>query len=241
MRPCHRFALAMTTLCMLAACRKTPLPAPDPAQDTSPAAKPAAPRVPSAPSAQIALPPADLAGTMTLERALLSRHSVRNFDGQALSLAQIGQLAWAAQGVTDPTTSRRTSPSAGALYPMEVYFATGDGVSHYVPGRHVLQRLSARDVRKDLSTQRTVADAPCVVVIASVTERTRKKYGERAERYAAIEAGHIGQNVLLEATAMGLGGVPVGAFDGDKAREVLALDKSEEPVYILAIGKPAAK
>jgi SagB-type dehydrogenase family enzyme len=178
---------------------------------------------------------------MTLERALLLRHSVRNFEPQPMSPAQLSQLAWAAQGVTDATTSRRTSPSAGATYPMEVYFATADGVSHYVPGRHAMQRLSTRDVRRTLTTQQTVAEAPCVIVLASVTERTRKKYGERAERYVAMEAGHIGQNVLLEATAMGLGGVPVGGFDGDKAREVLALDPSEEPLYILAIGKPAAK
>ncbi|MBI5536138.1 MAG: SagB/ThcOx family dehydrogenase [Deltaproteobacteria bacterium] len=239
MRPC--LLLALATLCVLPACRKSPLLSADPLPDSSRSlATAASPALPAA-SAPIALPPADLSGSMTLERALVLRHSVREFEPHPMSPAQLSQLAWAAQGMTDATTARRTSPSAGATYPMEVYFATADGVSHYIPGRHAMQRISTRDVRRSLTTQQAVAEAPCVIVLTTVTERTRKKYGERAERYVAMEAGHIGQNVLLQATAMGLGGVPVGGFDGDKAREVLALDKSEEPLYILAIGKPAAK
>ena len=177
---------------------------------------------------------------MPLERALLLRRSVRSFEPRSLTTQDIGQLAWAAQGITNPATGARTAPSAGALFPIEVHFVTAEGASRYLPAHHALLRRSTADLRGKLTTQETVHRAPCVVVLTSVTERTRRKYGDRAERYVAIEAGHIGQNILLQAVALGLAGTPVGAFDDESVRTVLGLDQGEEPVYMLVLGAPAA-
>lgn len=189
---------------------------------------------------EVLLPQPTSSATTPLEQTIARRRSVREFTAQPLTQTQLGQLAWAAQGITDPTSHLRAAPSAGALYPIEVYFATADGLFHYLPTRHVLQRTTSTDVRVALSEaalhQQAVRLAPCAIVITSVTDRTRIKYGDRAARYVAIEAGHVGQNILLEATALGLGGVPIGAFEDDAVRRVLSLHANEDPLYLIAIG-----
>jgi len=179
---------------------------------------------------------------MSLTDALAARRSVRRFKADALSAEQIGQLCWSAQGVTDKQRGFRTAPSAGALYPLELYVVTADAVDHYDPGTATLSRYLEGDVRPDLQAaalgQSCVGEAPVTFVIAGVVARTARKYGERAERYMWMEAGHAGQNLLLQATAMGLGAVPVGAFSDDRVAEVLQLPGDEAPLYLIPVGTP---
>jgi len=179
---------------------------------------------------------------MPVEQALSARRSRREFAPTALGMSELGQLAWAAQGIADRAEGFRTAPSAGALYPLELYFVTGAGVWHYAPNGHSFEPRSDRDLRRELSRaaldQEAVRSAPCDVVITSVTERTRKKYGERAARYVALEAGHVAENLLLQATARGLAGVPIGAMDDEAVSRVLGLGATEEPLYVVAIGHP---
>jgi SagB-type dehydrogenase family enzyme len=179
---------------------------------------------------------------MSLEEALARRRSIRELSGEPLTIAEIGQLLWAAQGVTD-AQGRRTAPSAGALYPLELYAVTPQGVFHYLPAQHAIQAVRDGDLRPRLRSaafdQAPIGDAPLVVVVAGVTARTAAKYGtERARRYVDLEAGHAAQNLLLEAVALGLGGVPIGAFDDAAVSAVVGLGSGEEPLYLLAVGHP---
>jgi SagB-type dehydrogenase family enzyme len=228
--------LLLAALCALA-CR-TQRPSPEVVAEPPPAPEPA----PAPPAASIALPAPALSGELSLEQVLFARRSQRQFAATPLPVAELGQLAWAAQGVTEPGLGYRSCPSAGALYPLELYFVTPDGAVHYRPATHSLKSRSSRDLRESLSQaangQTAVRRAACDIVITSVTERTRDKYGERASRYVAMEAGHAGQNLLLQATARGLVGVPVGAFDDAAVSRVLELPAGEEPLYIIALGYP---
>ncbi len=205
------------------------------------AAPPAA--APPAAAPPVALPPPVTRGDRSLEQVLAARRSRRELAPRPLSLAELGQLAWAAQGITDRAQRRRAAPSAGALYPLELYFVTPEGVLHYLPEGHALERRSAEDLRAALARaaldQDAVREAPCVAVLAAVTARTAQKYGDRAPRYVALEAGHAAQNLLLQATSRGLAGVPIGAFDDDAVRRVLALSAGETPLYLVALGAPS--
>ena len=179
---------------------------------------------------------------MSLESALRRRRSVRSFTDEPLTSAEIGQLLWAAQGVTDPR-GLRTAPSAGALNPLECYVATADALLHYAPNVHRLDPHVPGDQRRALAAaaygQSAVADAAVVIVITAVYARTAEKYGEeRAFRYVAMEAGHAAQNVLLQAVALGLGAVPVGAFDDAQVAQLLRLDMGEAPLYLIPVGHP---
>lgn len=190
-------------------------------------------------SRKLALPAPILEGRMSLEQAIAQRRSVRQFGEQRLTIKEIGQLCWAGQGITDPKNGFRASPSAGALFPIELYVVTAEGVDHYLPAKHELHRQLVGDYRKSLQEaagQATVGDAPACVVIAAEISRTARKYRERAERYCWMEAGHVAQNVLLQATALGLAGVPVGAYDDDKVAEILKLPKGWRVLYLLPIG-----
>jgi SagB-type dehydrogenase family enzyme len=191
----------------------------------------------------IQLPTAQTDGKVSVERAIATRRSVREFAPTALSTAEIGQLAWAGQGITDAAGVKRAAPSAGALYPMEMYFFTPDGVFHYLPKTHSLVSVADVDRRAALSdaalAQTSIRQSPCVVVLTAVPERTKPRYKDRTPRYIAMEAGHIGQNVLLEASALGLAAVPIGAFTDEKVGQVLQLKAGEEPMYIIAVGRPA--
>jgi SagB-type dehydrogenase family enzyme len=188
------------------------------------------------------LPPPALAGDISLEELLTRRRSVRSFREAPLTPAELGQLLWAAQGISDER-GYRTAPSAGALYPLELYVATEEGIFHYLPQGHRWQVLSQSDARQDLYEaalrQETVRQAPAVFVLAAVYERTAQKYGgERSPRYVHLEAGHAGQNLLLEAVALGLGAVPIGAFDDGGVQEALALPADHQPLYLIPVGHP---
>ena len=191
----------------------------------------------------VKLPPPKQTGRISIEEALARRRSVREFEDVALGDAEHGQLLWASQGITHRTMGLRTAPSAGALYPLEVYLVTKEGVFHYEPRAHQLRMTMSADVRNALSNaalrQESVGDAPSILVLAGVYERTAKKYGRaRAERYVHLEAGHAAQNVLLQAVALGVVAVPIGAFQDDEVRQVLALPRTHRPLYLVPIGRP---
>jgi len=186
------------------------------------------------------LPPPDVHGRMPLEQALAARRSVRDFAPAPLTPGQVSQLLWAAQGITGPG-GVRTTPSAGGLQGLEVSIVLPQGVYRYEPAVHRLVRTDPRDVRRALHdaalSQEPVLEAPAVLVIATVPAVIAAKYGrERGARYALLEAGHAAQNVLLEAVALGLGAVPLGAFHDQGVSEVLKLGPGREPVVLIPVG-----
>jgi SagB-type dehydrogenase family enzyme len=190
----------------------------------------------------IVLPTPRAKGTLTLEEALTKRRSVREFNNVPLSLEELGQLLWAVQGITHPA-GYRTAPSAGGLYPLEVYIITQEGVYHYEPAGHRLSLHQQGDLRPALYVaalqQDPVLKAPAVFVITAIYERTEKKYGkERSPRYVHLEAGHAAQNLLLQAVALELGAVPVGAFNDNKVKGALLLPDSHQPLYLIPVGHP---
>jgi SagB-type dehydrogenase family enzyme len=193
---------------------------------------------------EIQLPQPLTKGKLSLEETIAGRRSQRNFRDKNLSLEQISQILWAAQGITGKSGgfSFRAAPSAGALYPMEIYLLTPEGLYHYFPETHRLEVLGEKDLRRGLAEsalgQEAVARAPLDIVICSVYERVKVKYGERGIRYAHIEAGHIAQNIHLEAVALGLGSVPIGAFNDKAVKEYLLLPADCEPLYIIPVGYP---
>jgi SagB-type dehydrogenase family enzyme len=180
-------------------------------------------------------------GTRSLEEALGHRRSVREFQPEALSREELSQLLWATQGITSPK-GYRAAPSAGALYPLELYVATAEGLDHYEVGEHGLTRRAAHDLRPEMRRaaldQECITSAPAVFVFTAVYERTQREYGERAHRYVHMDVGHAAQNLLLQADALGLAGVPVAAFDDDALRAALEVATDEEPVYLVPIGRP---
>ncbi|OFW78165.1 MAG: hypothetical protein A2Z48_04445 [Actinobacteria bacterium RBG_19FT_COMBO_70_19] len=188
------------------------------------------------------LPVPRLKGNLTLEEALAARRSVREFSDEPLTMQDLSQLLWAAQGLT-ASWGGRTAPSAGALYPLEVYLVTPEGLYHYLPDGHRLEVLAHDDRRPALARaalgQESVADAPAVVILTAVYARTSQKYGDRAERYVHLEAGHAAQNVLLQAVSLGLGAVPVGAFEDRAVQEALGLPTEHEPLYLIPVGHAA--
>jgi SagB-type dehydrogenase family enzyme len=192
----------------------------------------------------IPLPSPDLEGGLSLEETLARRRSLREFSDATLSLSEIGQLLWAAQGMTSDK-GYRTAPSAGALYPLEVYVASDQGLYHYQPRGHQVAQRSLAGWRSALCAaalnQEPVCQAPAVFIIASVVERTAEKYGERAEQYVHLEAGHAAQNLLLQAVSLGLGAVPIGAFDDEEVRVALGLPANQAPLYLIAVGRPTDK
>ena len=190
----------------------------------------------------IQLPAPTTDSGVAVEKVMLERRSHRAFAPEPLDLAEVGQLLWAAQGVTD-ATGKRTAPSAGAVGPLEVFVVTSDGVSHYLPNEHALEPKAGGDRRSALASasadQLQVAEAPMVLVFTGILSRTAWKFGgDRAWRYVNLEAGHAAQNVLLMATAMGLAGVPVGAFDDNAVMDLLGLPADHRPLYVLPIGRP---
>jgi SagB-type dehydrogenase family enzyme len=191
----------------------------------------------------IRLPKPGLKGTLTVEEALARRRSVREFSHDPLSLEEIGQLLWAAGGITGHASCLRTHPSAGALHPLEVYLLDPDGVFHYEPEGHRLCLVREGDGRAGLAKaalrQGFITDAACVIAILAVYARTTGKYGDRGRvRYVPMDAAHAAQNVLLQAVALGLGAVPVGAFDDEAVRAVMGTPAGEVPLYLIPVGRP---
>jgi len=188
------------------------------------------------------LPPPRPVGPLSLEETLRSRRSIRSYTTEPLTRAEIGQLLWAGQGRTD-AAGHRGAPSAGATAPLELDIVTIDGLARYVPDGHALVPRGTTDVRPALRQaaldQAAITEAPLVIAVSAVLERTAERYGsERAQRYVTLEAGHVAQNVLLEAVSLGLGAVPVGAFDDTEVRRVLELAADEAPLYLIPVGHP---
>ena len=185
------------------------------------------------------LPKPNLEGSMSLERAIVSRRSRREFLPKPLTLEQIGQLAWAAQG-QDASSKYRTVPSAGATYPLELFLVTEEGLFHYLLAKHALEKLGDGDLRSELAMaawgQGFIEAAPLTLIFAAQLTRTTTRYGQRGVRYVYMEAGHAAQNVHLQAESLGLGSVAVGAFDDASVKKVLALPDHLEPIYMVVVG-----
>lgn len=187
----------------------------------------------------ITLPEPNKPGPMPLEQAIAVRHSRRHFLPKFLTLEQIGQLAWAAQG-RDASSEYRTSPSAGATYPLELFVTTDEGMFHYLPVKHALEKLTDQDLRSPLASaawgQEFIQAAPLTLLFAAEFTRTTGRYGKRGIRYVYMEAGHAAQNVHLQAEALGLGSVAVGAFDDAAVSKVLSMPPNFEPLYMVTVG-----
>ncbi len=196
------------------------------------------------------LPSPVTAGTMSIEEAIFRRRSKREYLDKPLDGFQLSQLLWASQGITEPKSGLRVTPSAGGTYPLEVYAVVGEncvkdlraGIYRYSPKDHTIVLVASGDFRTDLSAaalnQEWVAKARVNFVVTAVYERTTQVYGSRGIRYVNMEAGHVGQNVYLIATAMGLGGVVIGAFHDEQVQSVLRLPKDQVPLYVIPVGYP---
>jgi SagB-type dehydrogenase family enzyme len=191
---------------------------------------------------EIKLPKPKEKGSTSVEETLNQRRSVRDYKKEPLSLEEISQILWAASG---KNLYRRTAPSAGATYPLEIYVAAGKneglepGLYQYSYSKHSLERIKDQDIRNRLSQaalgQRMVEKAPVNIVITADFERTTGHYGQRGIRYVHMEGGHVGQNISLQANALNLGTVMIGAFDDKEIKEILGI--KEEPLYIIPVGK----
>ncbi|KAF0134415.1 MAG: SagB-type dehydrogenase domain-containing protein [Candidatus Saganbacteria bacterium] len=188
----------------------------------------------------IKLPLPKTNGKMSLEEALYHRRSERSFYNSPLSNEQIAQLLWAAQGITENTWRLRTAPSSGAIYPLELYLVNSLGVYRYLPESHSLELHLKGDKRLSLMRaslgQQFVGEAGIIVIVCADFEKSRAKYGLRADRYVPLEGGHAAQNILLQSVALGLGAVPVGSFWDDVVMAVIALPYCQEPLYLIPIG-----
>lgn len=187
---------------------------------------------------------------VSIEEAIANRRSRREYGDRPLELRTLAQVCWAAQGVSERTTGHRAAPSAGALYPLELYVVVGTpgvadldpGVYHYRPEKHALTRERTGDVQSQLEDaavdQDHVGAAAVDLVVTAVDERTTGKYGKRGRtRYVPMEAGHVGENVYLQAESLGLSTVAIGAFDDDRVREIVGASATERPLYIFPVGE----
>lgn len=186
-------------------------------------------------SEEIDLPKPKLNSDFSIEEALSERRAVRSFRDEALSLEEISQLLWAAQGIDGVTGATRTAPSAGATQPLEVYLVVKNvngldkGVYHYNPKKHSITLVSSEEIEE------SYYNAPVFIIIAAVYERTMGRYGNRGIRYVNIEVGHVAQNIHLQALSLGLGSFPIGAFNDGEIKEMLGIE--DAPLYIIPIGK----
>ncbi len=194
------------------------------------------------------LPQPKTEGMVSVERAIKQRRTIRVYDPQVLHLDQLSQLLWSAQGITGRDGFKRAAPSAGALYPMDVYTVVGQdsveqieaGVYHYESKGHMLSQVTKQDLRDRFARaallQMWMAKAPVNFVITAEYSRVTGKYGKRGVRYALIEAGHIGQNLFLQAEALGLKAGIVGAFHDKELVEIMKLPRLHEPLLIMPVG-----
>jgi SagB-type dehydrogenase family enzyme len=201
-------------------------------------------------SHMISLPSPTLKGPISVEEAINIRRTKREFSNEPLTLAEWGQLLWAAQGITsDGDRKKRTAPSAGALYPLDIYLILGKGamdplkkgVFHYLPLKHALKQVSDKDLTKEVAEaslyQNWMAEAPGMILITAEYFRITGKYRDRGIRYAHMEAGHVAQNCFLQAQSLKLNIGIVGAFEDNRLIDLLPIPKSHEPILILPIGR----
>ncbi len=183
-----------------------------------------------------------LTGTLSFEEALAGRRSVRLFANKPLDSEQIGQLAWAGQGITDQQRGLRTAPSAGETYPIDLYFATPEGLFVYRPAEHSLEQTSDQDIRGRLaaaaSMQESVATAGCNIIVAGSVRKLTSQFRTKARTYMLLEAGHIAQNIQLQAVCLDLGSVTIGGFNTKDVSRTCRLPRGLEPLYIICVGYP---
>lgn len=194
----------------------------------------------------IRLPAPRTISNTSVEEALLGRRSVREFSGEPLTLGEISQLLWAAQGITD-REGLRTAPSAGALYPLETHVVAGNvsdlaaGVYKYTAKKHELLKVSVGDERRALgraaAKQDCVSNSEAVIVFSAVFDRTTQKYGRRGVPYVHMEVGHAVENVCLQAVALDLGTVVVGSFDDDAVRRIVQTPGDQQPLALMPVGR----
>jgi SagB-type dehydrogenase family enzyme len=189
-------------------------------------------------------------GSVSVEEALAKRRSIREYADRSLTIEQVMQLLWAAQGITLRPFGFRTAPSAGGTYPLEVYVVGKSsgvegleaGIYHYEPREHRLVKRIAGDYSRQLMAaaldQEWVGSAPVNFVITAIFDRTTGKYGERGVRYVWQETGHAAQNIYLQAVALGLGNVVVGGFHDAEVQRILELSDLEKPAYVIPVGVP---
>ncbi len=194
----------------------------------------------------VTLPAPQFDSRTSIEESLLERRSVRQYRDKELTMGELSQLLWAAQGVTS-SRGYRTAPSAGALYPLEIYIAVGKvsdlspGIYKYEPDEHKLLKICDGDKRIDLwraaLEQSPIRNAPVVLVFCAIYERTTRKYRKRGIRYVHMEVGHAAQNVCLQAVSLGLDTVVIGAFNDKEVKRVLNLEADEWPLCIMPAGR----
>jgi len=193
----------------------------------------------------IKLPVPKTSGIISLEQALLVRRSVRTFTEEVLSLNQLSQLCWAAQGVTEPNKGFRTSPSPGAIYPFVLYIVLPDGLYTYNPEKHDLSLIIDKDLRNSVFNssfnQRVVQNAPCTFILAANTKKVEAKYRNRGEKFTYMEAGHIAENIHLQAVTLGLGSVPIGLMDAKAIAQVCKMPVNLEVIYMVSVGNPTER
>lgn len=194
---------------------------------------------------EIKLPRAQKIGKVSVEEAINNRRTIRYYTNKPITLNELSQILWAAQGITTKD-GLRTTPSAGALFPLEIFVLAGNveklenGVYRYNPFKHSIKKILRGDYRKHLFDfalgQEQVQTAAANIIITAVYKRTTWKYGERGKRYVDVEAGHCAQNILLQAEALGIGCCPIGAFYDEEVKKLLNA-KEEYPLYIITIGR----
>ena len=196
----------------------------------------------------ISLPIPHTKKTMTLSEAISKRRSWRNYKNEPVSLEDLSHLLWTAQGITDQENKFRAAPSAGALYPLELYVVVGNitnlvpGIYHYLPDSHSLIKISDGDKRSELFgaalSQEPVAQAPATIVFTADFNRTTKKYGQKGKQFVFVEVGHAAENICLSAIALNLASITIGSFDIYTVKEIVPMADDEFPLYLLPIGKP---
>ena len=195
----------------------------------------------------IDLPDPVLKSNVSLEEAISKRRSVRSYKDEPVSLAEISQLLWSAQGITEKSRGLRAAPSAGATYPLNLYLIVGraegvpQGVYRYDVAKHRIVRILEGDVRESLKKashgQDFLTQGAISILISGIYERTTERYGERGIKYTHYEAGHTAQNLHLQAIPLNLGTVLVGAFKDDEVKKIIPLAPNEEPFYIMPFGR----
>ncbi len=183
----------------------------------------------------------NLTGTVSFEEALAKRRSVRLFANKPLESEQISQLAWAGQGITEPQRGLRTAPSAGETYPIDLYFATPEGLFVYRPAEHSLEQTSDQDIRGGLAaaaSMDSVATAGCNIIVAGSVRKLTSQFRTKARTYMLLEAGHIAQNIQLQAVCLDLGSVTIGGFNSKDVSRTCRLTRGLEPIYIICVGYP---
>jgi len=195
-----------------------------------------------APNRVVRLPKPRLQGELSLEEALAKAPGIRQFKPTPLELEEIGQLAWAGQGVIDEANGVRTVPSVNGTYPIKLYFATPQGLFVYNPQQHSLEQTLPADVRFRLAAaaprQPVLAQAPCDIIIAGSVRQLTLQYGRQARKYMLLEAGHAAQNIRLQAVTLGLGSMTIAVFEPREVDRACRLPKELDPIYILPVGRP---